>query len=99
MMIVILLYSCTQATSALDTSTERYIQASLEEICRNRTTIIVAHRLSTIIHAHQILVMKEGEIIEKGRYVPASNLSYTQCLIESVTPPPPQAKRKRKMTS
>lgn len=98
MMIVILLYSCTQATSALDTSTERYIQASLEEICRNRTTIIVAHRLSTIIHAHQILVMKEGEIIEKGRYVPASILRYTQCLIESVTPPP-QAKRKRKMTS
>lgn len=57
-----------EATSALDTSTERYIQASLEEICRNRTTIIVAHRLSTIIHAHQILVMKEGEIVEKGTH-------------------------------
>ena len=55
-----------EATSALDTKTERNIQASLAKVCENRTTIIVAHRLSTIIHAHQILVLKEGEIIEQG---------------------------------
>ncbi|KAK3108532.1 hypothetical protein FSP39_010045 [Pinctada imbricata] len=55
-----------EATSALDTKTERNIQSSLERVCENRTTIIVAHRLSTIIHAHQILVMREGEIIERG---------------------------------
>ncbi|XP_061179768.1 ATP-binding cassette sub-family B member 6-like [Saccostrea echinata] len=57
-----------EATSALDTKTERNIQTSLERVCENRTTIIVAHRLSTIIHAHQILVMKEGVIVERGTH-------------------------------
>ncbi|XP_034310382.2 ATP-binding cassette sub-family B member 6 [Magallana gigas] len=57
-----------EATSALDTKTERNIQTSLERVCENRTTIIVAHRLSTIIHAHQILVMKEGEVVERGTH-------------------------------
>ena len=47
-----------EATSALDTETERNIQSSLMKVCQGRTTIIVAHRLSTIIHAHQILVLK-----------------------------------------
>ncbi|KAK3099268.1 hypothetical protein FSP39_001923 [Pinctada imbricata] len=55
-----------EATSALDTRTERIIQTSLDQICQNRTTLIVAHRLSTIIHADQILVFKDGHIIEKG---------------------------------
>ena len=55
-----------QATSALDTQTERNIQASLAKVCENRTTIIVAHRLSTIIHANQILVLQDGEIVERG---------------------------------
>eukprot|EP00794_Sanderia_malayensis_P015285 gene15285-16862_t len=57
-----------EATSALDTKTERNIQASLDEVCSNRTTIIVAHRLSTIVHADQILVLKDGEIVERGRH-------------------------------
>ena len=57
-----------EATSALDTQTERNIQNSLLDVCRGRTTIIVAHRLSTIIHADLILVMKEGEIIERGTH-------------------------------
>eukprot|EP00105_Crassostrea_gigas_P040176 XP_019924324.1 PREDICTED: ATP-binding cassette sub-family B member 6, mitochondrial [Crassostrea gigas] len=57
-----------EATSALDTKTERNIQTSLERVCENRTTIIVAHRLSTIIHAHQILVMKEGKVVERGTH-------------------------------
>ena len=47
-----------EATSALDTETERNIQTSLEHVCEGRTTVIVAHRLSTIIHANQILVLK-----------------------------------------
>jgi len=55
-----------QATSALDTQTERNIQSSLAKVCENRTTLIVAHRLSTIIHADQILVLQEGEIVEHG---------------------------------
>jgi len=56
-----------EATSALDTQTERNIQAALNRVCANRTTIVVAHRLSTIIHADEILVLKEGEIVERGR--------------------------------
>lgn len=57
-----------EATSALDTHTERNIQNSLQKISENRTTIIIAHRLSTIIHANQILVMKNGEIFERGTH-------------------------------
>ncbi|KAJ8980819.1 hypothetical protein NQ317_000552 [Molorchus minor] len=57
-----------EATSALDTQTERNIQESLTRMCANRTTIIVAHRLSTIIHADEILVLQEGEIVERGRH-------------------------------
>ncbi|XP_053327347.1 ATP-binding cassette sub-family B member 6 [Spea bombifrons] len=57
-----------EATSALDTETERNIQASLAKVCVNRTTIVVAHRLSTVINADQILVLKDGQIIERGRH-------------------------------
>jgi ATP-binding cassette subfamily B (MDR/TAP) protein 6 len=57
-----------EATSALDTQTERNIQASLLRVCQGRTTIIVAHRLSTIIHADQILVLQDGEIFERGTH-------------------------------
>lgn len=57
-----------EATSALDTQTERNIQAALNRVCNNRTTIIIAHRLSTIIGADEILVLKDGEIIERGKH-------------------------------
>ncbi|KOC69417.1 ATP-binding cassette sub-family B member 6, mitochondrial [Habropoda laboriosa] len=57
-----------EATSALDTQTERNIQAALSRVCANRTTIIIAHRLSTIIHADEILVLKDGEILERGKH-------------------------------
>ncbi|KAE8740122.1 ABC-transporter, subfamily B member 03 [Frankliniella occidentalis] len=57
-----------EATSALDTQTERNIQAALHKVCADRTTVIVAHRLSTIIHADEIIVLKEGEIVERGRH-------------------------------
>jgi len=56
-----------EATSALDTTTERQIQSALQILCSNRTSIIVAHRLSTIVHCDQILVLKEGEIVEGGK--------------------------------
>lgn len=57
-----------EATSALDTQAERNIQAALNKVCAGRTTIMIAHRLSTIIHADEILVLKEGEIIERGKH-------------------------------
>ncbi|CAH8529672.1 unnamed protein product [Heterobilharzia americana] len=57
-----------EATSALDTATERNIQASLNRIAQNRTTLVVAHRLSTITHANEILVLHEGEIVERGKH-------------------------------
>ncbi|KAM8933378.1 ATP-binding cassette sub-family B member 6 [Pelodytes ibericus] len=57
-----------EATSALDTETERNIQASLAKVCANRTTIVVAHRLSTVVNSDQILVVKDGQIAERGRH-------------------------------
>jgi ATP-binding cassette subfamily B protein len=55
-----------EATSALDTRTEREIQASLEEVAAQRTTLMVAHRLSTVIHADEILVLEHGRVVERG---------------------------------
>lgn len=57
-----------EATSALDTKTERNIQAALSKVCSDRTTLIVAHRLSTIIHADEICVLKDGSIVERGTH-------------------------------
>ncbi len=57
-----------EATSALDSHTEKEIQASLRDVSRNRTTLIIAHRLSTIIDADQILVLKNGVVVERGRH-------------------------------
>uniref|UniRef100_A0A8C2HRH8 ATP-binding cassette sub-family B member 6 n=1 Tax=Cyprinus carpio TaxID=7962 RepID=A0A8C2HRH8_CYPCA len=58
-----------EATSALDSQTEHNIQASLAKVCANHTTLVVAHRLSTIIKADQILVLHDGRIAEQGRSV------------------------------
>jgi subfamily B ATP-binding cassette protein MsbA len=57
-----------EATSALDTESEQYVQAALDELMRNRTTIVIAHRLSTIENADRILVMEHGEIVESGSH-------------------------------
>ncbi|MBT3626051.1 MAG: ABC transporter ATP-binding protein/permease [Gammaproteobacteria bacterium] len=58
-----------EATSALDIKTEREIQAALEEVAKNRTTLVIAHRLSTIVNADEILVLSAGEIIERGSHL------------------------------
>ena len=57
-----------EATSALDTESERLVQEALENLMRNRTTIVIAHRLSTIRNADEICVMHEGKIVERGRH-------------------------------
>lgn len=57
-----------EATSALDTESEKLVQEALENLMKNRTTIVIAHRLSTIRNAHEICVMHEGNIVERGRH-------------------------------
>lgn len=57
-----------EATSALDTHTEKEIQANLAEVSTGRTTVIIAHRLSTIVDADEILVLEDGEIVERGTH-------------------------------
>ena len=57
-----------EATSALDTHTEREIQASLDQVSADHTTLVIAHRLSTVIKADEIIVLKEGVIVERGTH-------------------------------
>ena len=57
-----------EATSALDNTTEIAIQRSLDKLCKGRTTIIVAHRLSTVKNADEIAVIEDGKVIEKGTH-------------------------------
>ena len=57
-----------EATSALDSANERAIQAELQSAARNKTALVIAHRLSTVIDAHQILVMELGRIVERGTH-------------------------------
>lgn len=57
-----------EATSALDSQTEQEIQAALDHVSKNRTTLVIAHRLSTVINADEIIVLKDGEIAERGKH-------------------------------
>ena len=57
-----------EATSALDSANERAIQAELAGVSQNKTTLVIAHRLSTVVDAHEILVMEAGRIIERGNH-------------------------------
>lgn len=57
-----------EATSALDSTTEKAIQASLAAVAADRTTLVIAHRLSTVVHADEIIVMDDGQVVERGRH-------------------------------
>jgi ATP-binding cassette subfamily B protein len=57
-----------EATSALDSANERAIQAELRTAARNKTSLVIAHRLSTVVDAHEILVLVNGEVVERGRH-------------------------------
>jgi ATP-binding cassette subfamily B protein len=69
-----------EATSALDSANERAIQAELQSAAHNKTTLVIAHRLSTVVDAHEILVMDAGRIVERGTHAEllALNGSYAQ---------------------
>ena len=57
-----------EATSSLDTHSEKLVQEAIISLMKNRTTIIIAHRLSTVKHADQIYVVSDGAIVEKGNH-------------------------------
>jgi ABC-type transport system involved in Fe-S cluster assembly fused permease/ATPase subunit len=57
-----------EATSALDTHTEREIQTALDQVSADRTTLVIAHRLSTVVNANEIIVLSDGVIVERGRH-------------------------------
>jgi ATP-binding cassette subfamily B protein len=69
-----------EATSALDSANERAIQAELQSAAQNKTTLVIAHRLSTVVDAHEILVLDAGRIVERGAHVQllAMNGRYAQ---------------------
>lgn len=77
-----------EATSSVDTQTEKQIQEALENLMKNRTTIVIAHRLSTIRNADQIIVLQDGEIIEVGKHdelLRAGGLYSQLCKAQSTT--------------
>ena len=57
-----------EATSALDTRTEQDIQTALRAVARHRTTLVIAHRLSTVVDADEIIVLSDGRVAERGRH-------------------------------
>jgi len=77
-----------EATSSLDTESERLVQDALENLMKNRTSIVIAHRLSTIQHADEIIVLQKGEIVERGKHADllAQNGMYKKlCDMQSFT--------------
>ena len=63
-----------EATSSIESETEKLVQQAIPKLLQNRTSIVIAHRLSTIVHASQILVMQDGEILERGTHEELMNL-------------------------
>ena len=74
-----------EATSALDSHTEKEIQDALERVSKGRTTLVIAHRLSTIVGADEIIVLDQGEIVERGTHF--ALLAAERALCQHVEPP------------
>ena len=64
----VVLFCAALFTSALDSANERAIQAELKSAAQNKTTLLIAHRLSTVVDAHEILVMDAGRVLERGNH-------------------------------
>ncbi len=71
-----------EATSSLDTESEKLVQKALFNIMKERTTVIIAHRLSTIQHADEIIVLKKGEIVERGTHSELISLNGVYCRLQ-----------------
>jgi len=77
-----------EATSALDTESEQLVQQALTNLMKNRTSLVIAHRLTTIQHADQILVMENGHIVERGSHnalLEADGVYAKLCQMQSFT--------------
>jgi subfamily B ATP-binding cassette protein MsbA len=77
-----------EATSALDTESEKLVQEALEQIMKNRTSLVIAHRLSTIRKADEIIVLSKGEIIERGNHtqlLASQGAYYKFCALQGIT--------------
>ncbi len=73
-----------EATSALDTESERLVQDALNKLMKNRTSVVIAHRLSTIQHADEIVVMHNGEIIERGTHTQLLAMKASYCKLHEM---------------
>jgi ABC-type multidrug transport system fused ATPase/permease subunit len=86
---------CDEATSSLDGRTESEVMASLKQLAKTRTTVIVAHRLATVQDADQILVMDQGRVVESGRHAELlgtpGSLYARMWSHQDMHPPPPPA--------
>jgi subfamily B ATP-binding cassette protein MsbA len=76
-----------EATSALDTESEKVVQDALEELMKGRTTIVIAHRLSTVRKADEIIVLSKGKIVERGTHkslLENKGIYYNMCSLQGI---------------
>ena len=90
-----------EATSAVDTATEQRIQQAMSEVLKGRTALIVAQRLSTVMNADRIVVLRDGRVVEEGTHAAlyALSIAVSRLVVRITTPPNRSMRCKRKLTS